>query len=134
MKTKLALSIIIASLIVGCGSNNSTIQESKNSSEINTTMNRSSDGKGAGIESGIGILTEYNGAYAPIAGEDKKLFALYLLGSDLERKGNAGTNDLNEIVAGYNSLNDQQKSKLDIIIAFGGANKDNWRGNFSFFT
>jgi len=135
MKEKLILSTIVAGLLVGCGgSSSSTTQDTNTTAKkdtnntINSTTTRASDGRGAGSASGIGTLTAYNGTYNPIAGEGKKLFALYLLGSDLERKDKSGTNDLNEIVAGYSTLSDDQKAKIDIIVAFGGANKDNWKG------
>ncbi len=64
----------------------------------------------------------------PIQANGKKLIMLYLLGSDLESNGNAGTNDLNEIVEGYNKLSDTQKESFEMIIAFGGAKKENWEG------
>ena len=63
---------------------------------------------------------------APVVGNGKKLLAIYMVGSDLESNGNAGTDDFNELIQGYNALSD--KSKVDIIVAFGGANKDGWKG------
>ncbi len=63
---------------------------------------------------------------APVEGNGKKLLAVYMVGSDLESGGNAGTDDFNELIQGYNALSD--KSKVDIIVAFGGANKDGWKG------
>ena len=143
---KLMISTVLATLLVGCGggSSNTPVADSNASAtdsnvsnsqdtnstanEYNTTITRSGDGKGQGTLSGAGTLTSYDGTYTPIDGEGKKLFALYLLGSDLERKHNAGTNDFNEIVEGYNALSDEQKSKLDIVVAFGGANKEGWKG------
>lgn len=55
-------------------------------------------------------------------------FSLYMVGSDLESGESAGTSDLNEIIDGYSSLSSEQKELLDINVAFGGANKDGWRG------
>ena len=56
-----------------------------------------------------------------------------MVGSDLEdggehgpARGMNGTKDFHELVKGYNSLTD--KSEVEVIVAFGGANKDGWRG------
>ena len=51
-----------------------------------------------------------------------------MIGSDLESKNSAGTADFNEMVTGLRSLTEQQRQQLDLRIAFGGANKDGWRG------
>lgn len=73
-----------------------------------------------------GVLTDYV-APDPVDGVGKKLFAIYMVGSDLEDGGdNAGTNDLIELLDGYDSLTEVEKSSLDIIVAFGGAK--NWPG------
>ncbi len=53
---------------------------------------------------------------------------LYMVGSDLESDGDAGTTDLLELVKGYESLSASQKSDIYVYVAFGGANKDGWRG------
>jgi len=76
-------------------------------------------------------FSDNHGTLAPVepalvAGNGKKLLAVYMVGSDLESDGNAGTDDFNELIHGYNTLTD--RSKVDIIIAFGGANKDGWKG------
>jgi len=75
-----------------------------------------------GFSDNHGTLTPAEGK--PVAGN--KLLAIYMVGSDLESGGNAGTDDFNELILGYNTLTD--KSKVDIIVAFGGANKDGWKG------
>ena len=51
-----------------------------------------------------------------------------MVGSDLEEdyRWPAGTLDLNELIEGYRSLPDNRE--VEIIVAFGGANKDGWRG------
>ena len=56
-----------------------------------------------------------------------------MVGSDLEDggehgpdEGMNGTKDFRELVKGYNSLTD--KSEVEVIVAFGGADKDGWRG------
>jgi hypothetical protein len=120
------LSIGVSIFLLGCGS-------SASSSQKNTTHDVNQDIKsgsniGGGDMSGAGVLTPYTGKYAPLDGEGKKLFSIYMIGSDLERKGGAGTSDLNELIKGYNELSDKEKSNLNIMVAFGGANKDGWQG------
>ncbi len=80
------------------------------------------------IKANSGLWIKKQNQTAPIQANGKKLIMLYLLGSDLESNGNAGTNDLNEIVEGYNKLSDAQKESFEMIIAFGGAKKENWDG------
>jgi hypothetical protein len=55
----------------------------------------------------------------------KTIVAIYMVGSDLESENNAGTNDIEEMIYGYqkNPTND-----VEIIIAYGGAYKDGWEG------
>ena len=55
----------------------------------------------------------------------KTIVAVYMVGSDLESGGNAGTNDINEMINGYqkNPTND-----MEIVIAYGGAYKTGWEG------
>ncbi len=82
----------------------------------------------------------------PGIGEVKVFFTLYMVGSDLEddisprnkipdeddnkklsTKG-AGTADLKEIINGYNKLSDTEKKRIEILVAFGGARKEGWKG------
>ena len=56
----------------------------------------------------------------------RKLLAIYMVGSDLEENDWAGTEDLEELIEGYSDLSDQQS--VEVVVAFGGANKDGWRG------
>ena len=55
-----------------------------------------------------------------------------MVGSDLESgknpigMGMAGTNDLRELIKGYENLAEDQA--VEVIVAFGGADKDGWRG------
>jgi hypothetical protein len=56
------------------------------------------------------------------------LFAIYLTGSDLESRGNAGTNDLLELVKGYNQLSKVEQKNINVQIIFGGAKKTGWEG------
>ena len=55
-----------------------------------------------------------------------KLLAIYMIGSDLEEDGLAGTDDFKELIEGYESL--PEDHEVEVIVAFGGANKDGWRG------
>ena len=52
-----------------------------------------------------------------------------MVGSDLEendRKYEAGTLDFKELIKGYDSLPDDHV--VEVIVAFGGSDKDGWRG------
>ena len=55
----------------------------------------------------------------------KTIVAVYMVGSDLESEDNAGTNDIEEMINGYqkNPTND-----MEIVIAYGGAYKTGWEG------
>lgn len=61
-----------------------------------------------------------------IDGAGRKLLAVYMVGSDLEEYDLAGSLDLEELVLGYDVLTNQED--VEIVVAFGGANKDGWRG------
>jgi len=50
---------------------------------------------------------------------------LYIVGSDLESKHGTDTSHLKNIAKSYENGNPRE---LDIVAAFGGANKDGWRG------
>lgn len=78
-----------------------------------------------GFSEDHGILPEYV-TPEPVDGTGKKLLVVYMVGSDLESEGEAGTSDFNEMIEGYNSLAD--RTKTDVVVAFGGANKNGWRG------
>ncbi len=62
----------------------------------------------------------------PESAPPTKLLAIYMVGSDLEEDGWAGTIDLDELIEGYESLPNPED--MEVIVAFGGANKDGWRG------
>ena len=49
-----------------------------------------------------------------------------MVGSDLERDGQHGSYDLWELLTGYDALTNGQE--VEVIVAFGGADKDGWRG------
>ena len=61
-----------------------------------------------------------------IDGAGRKLLAIYMVGSDLEEDGLYGSIDLGELLEGYLSLPDPEA--VELIVAFGGADKDGWRG------
>ncbi len=50
---------------------------------------------------------------------------LYLVGSDLETESGTGTADLQEIAQAYQNID---PTKLDIVVAFGGAKNPGWQG------
>ena len=78
-----------------------------------------------GFSSEHGVLSPYVKP-TEIDGTGRKLLAIYMVGSDLEENDYAGTDDLWELIEGYDALPDQQA--IEVIVAFGGANKDGWRG------
>ena len=80
-----------------------------------------------GYSSSSGMLPPYQSP-DPINGIGKKLLAIYMVGSDLESGNGAGTSDLNELITGYNALTYEDKGKIDVVVAFGGANKSGWKG------
>lgn len=55
-------------------------------------------------------------------------FAMYMVGSDLESRGNHGTNDLLDIVKGYRRLSTAERNNLGLLVAFGGSSKETWNG------
>ncbi len=59
-------------------------------------------------------------------GNGRKLWAIYVIGSDLEEDRSYATTNLKQLVAGWNAL--ANRDDLDVIVAFGGARKDGWKG------
>ena len=59
---------------------------------------------------------------------NRRVFAVYMVGSDLESKYDSGTDDLLEMADGLASLTATEKENLALLIAFGGADQDGWRG------
>ena len=78
-----------------------------------------------GYSSERGVLNPY---VKPdeVDGAGRKLLAVYMVGSDLEEDGLSGSIDLEELIEGYTTLPDDQA--IEVIVAFGGADKDGWRG------
>ena len=65
----------------------------------------------------------------PTTKTQKTLFAVYMVGSDLETDGLAGSLDLQEMLKGYYlNLTDDQQKNIDIKVAFGGSNSTTWHG------
>lgn len=65
----------------------------------------------------------------PAAKTQKTLFAVYMMGSDLETKSLAGSYDLEETVKGYyNHLTVDEQKNIEIQVAFGGSNSSTWTG------
>ncbi len=58
----------------------------------------------------------------------KTLLAIYLLGSDLETRAKAGSNDLQEMTVAYQKMTPQERDNIDVVVAFGGSSKTNWKG------
>lgn len=58
----------------------------------------------------------------------RNFLGVYVVGSDLEDYGYYGSTDLYEIVAGYEELTAEEKERLDLLVAFGGARRSGWRG------
>lgn len=81
----------------------------------------------SGYSSEHGVLSQYVQP-EEIDGTGRKLLAIYMVGSDLEEDDDwpAGTIDFEELIEGYATLPDSQA--VEVIVAFGGANKDGWRG------
>lgn len=52
------------------------------------------------------------------------LIAVYMVGSDLESEGSAATTDIFEMLDGYDQ---SQTDRVDIVVAYGGANQNGWR-------
>lgn len=52
------------------------------------------------------------------------LLAIYMVGSDLESKGGAGTADLLDLVSGFSAPPEECR----VVVAYGGAEKEGWRG------
>jgi len=85
------------------------------------------------------------GPQAPMAGQ-RSLFAVYMVGSDLEddirpRNGipdeeelgelsffGAGSSDLREMAEAFQQLPAAARAQIDFIVAFGGARKQGWQG------
>lgn len=73
----------------------------------------------------VGISVLCVAAAEPAATHTKTQVLVYLVGSDLESLHNAGTTDLLGMVDAYGSCDPKN---LDIVVAFGGARKNGWRG------
>ncbi len=111
--------------------------------ELNTGSGRSGGGdSGSKDETGdLGIEKPSNTSTSP-----KKLFAVYMIGSNLEDdllapRGTpdevttgtistlgAGSDDLREIVASLKAMTPTERANTEVIVGFGGARKQGWKG------
>ena len=73
--------------------------------------------------------SDENTPTTPITKTPKTLFSVYMMGSNLETDGFAGSKDLIEMLIGYYSdLTIDQQKNVDIRVAFGGSNSATWHG------
>ena len=74
-----------------------------------------------------GSLKPYTPPPLVDGGNQRKLLAIYMVGSDMESSWmQAATVDLLELLEGYRQL--PRPEHVEVIVAFGGADKDGWRG------
>ena len=115
------LSVLLSLLIIfGCGGGGGG----------NTTKNfgNNSNYDNFGGENGD------NGSFGNFDNDDnispqiRKFLAIYMVGSDLESRDGLATKDLLELINGYKALSEEEKEKVYIYVAFGGADKEGWRG------
>ena len=96
---------------------------------MDTADNR--DMKKPGLILVILIVTVFLGCIGTAAAADlpsnqvKTQVLMYLVGSNLESEHGTGTDDIAEIVNGYGNTDPKT---LDVVVAFGGANKSGWKG------
>ncbi len=123
LKRKVAPLTVALFLVSGCGGSNPNYVFTQSAGQAPAPIAR--DGK-KGFSADAGVL----GATPSVAPNTSggPLLAIYMVGSDLESGGGAGTTDFQELITGLRTLSAEQDESLDILIAFGGANKDGWRG------
>ena len=128
------ISVIYFISFISCGgSSTSSFTEKKDNTDKNnpsSTDNIYNNDNSTNLSDNENNLNNsINNIESPISSLSGNTFlAIYLVGSDLESGNNAGTTDLLELVKGYETLTDSQREKIYIYVAFGGANKDGWRG------
>lgn len=96
---------------------------------------------GVSIESNAFQAAANASIVKPVSKDNPRLMLFYLVGSDLEDATIGGTigpgflsqvgetsNDLRELIRGYKLLNDEQRAKVNVLVAFGGSLKEDWRG------
>ncbi len=114
--------LLLTSLLCACGGGTesfNTLSHSRTSTTVVTQKEGFSNDPGE-------LPPPPNPTARPGAG--RRLLALYMVGSDLESDGDFGTADLLELAAGYTSLLAAEQNRLSILVAFGGADQDGWRG------
>ncbi len=81
---------------------------------------------GLGLTFALYACGSGGGAKQPsVTQAQKSLFAMYVVGSDLESKNGSATEDFKEITAGLQGIDHQN---LEIVVAFGGSQKQHWQG------
>ncbi len=76
----------------------------------------------------VGCGSSSSSDAASTASTNKNFVMLYVAGSDLEENAQAASIDFDEIIVGYNRLSSSEKEDLGIVVAFGGARLNGWRG------
>ncbi len=114
-KVLLFLSVILI-ILSGCGGS-----EKKNEKAVKPNAVTIKPRAGVkGFASEAGTLPTF--VPSGVDGTGRKLLAVYMVGSDLEGDGGAGTTDFKEMLAATGD----ELSKLEVVVAFGGAS--NWKG------
>jgi len=75
-----------------------------------------------------GSSNSHNPSPPPSPSNGKVLFAVYMVGSDLETRWNFATGDLLDMIDGYAQLGAVDKESLEVLVAFGGSLKPTWNG------
>jgi hypothetical protein len=75
-----------------------------------------------------GSSNSHNPSPPPSPSNGKVLFAVYMVGSDLETNGDFATGDLLDMIDGYAQLDAVGKESLEVLVAFGGSLKPTWNG------
>jgi hypothetical protein len=80
------------------------------------------------IMTACGSSNSHNPSPPPSPANGKVLFAVYMVGSDLETNGDFATGDLLDMIDGYAQLDAVGKESLEVLVAFGGSLKPTWNG------
>ena len=119
----LASCAIASATLLGSCSDSDNDQDPDESTFVGSRAGR------AGVNEHPGVLTALPAAGEKTNGEGlRKLLMLYMVGSDLESGSDAGTADLLEMQTALNAMSDAQLANFDIVVAFGGSEKEGWKG------
>lgn len=142
MNTK-KLAGVLLSLSLGIMSCTSTtvVNPPTDNSANNSGTNNNTNGSSGNSQTGSNQSASQNNPTG-----NKTLFAVYLLGSDLEDdvldpKGTpdeetnggivtngSGSDDLREMTEALKAMSPEQRSRFDVLVGFGGARKQGWKG------